>query len=416
MEPDQICPACGHAIPAGEPDCPRCRRNLFLRPDAILLLTLAGLLALFIVTGFAVRMYHAKYAALGLEWYNRGQADLGAGRVEQAVVDFRTALVYGRDQDLYDLRLAQALDAAGRTEEAKAYLTSLWERDPGNAQVNLELGRLAARAGNTEEALRYYHSAMYDDWGSRDPAEARRTVRLELYRFLMRQGDRAQAQSELVAMAALLPPDPALYTQVGRLFMEVDDYARAASEFEDALKLDRNAGEAAVAGAGEAEFHLGNYGLARYDLERALREKPDDARTKELRDLLDEASLVLGADPFDSRLSLVERNRRAIEAFDQAVRRLAACGVPIGKTAPSGGPAPGAPAPASPRLAELADRARALQPEVEAGTLRGNPDLVTKIMNVVFDVEQTPAESCGPPEPFDRALVLLAARRGSAEK
>jgi len=413
MEQDHICPLCGHAIPPGEPDCPRCRSNLFLQPDTILGLTLAGLLVLFVITGFAVQAYLGKYAALGQQWYRRGTSDLNAGHVDDAIVDFRTALIYARDDENYDLSLAQALIAAGRLDEAQAYLTSLWERDPGNAQVNLELGRLYAREGNTDETLRYYHSAMYDEWPGRDPAEARRAVRFELFRFLMQHGDQGEAKGELIGMAALLPPDPALYTQVGQLFMEVGDYTRAAYEFEAALKLDRNA-EAALVGGGEAEFHLGNYDAARRHLERALRQKPDEASTRQIRDMLDQADLVLATDPFNPGLKVAERNRRVIEAFKQAVSRLAACGAPVTTGAAKGGPAT-ASAPAS-GLAGLANRAGALQPQVREDVLTQNPDLATDVMNFVFDAEQSTTQGCSAPQPLDRALLLLASRRGSSEK
>lgn len=415
MENEPICPLCGHPVPPGESDCPRCRRNLFLKPDTILGLTLAGLLVLFVITELAAQAYRAKSAALGRQWYDQGTKDLNAGHVNAAIVDFRTALVYERDDENYDLSLAQALSAAGRTEEAKAYLTSLWERDPGNAQVNLELGRLAAHAGNTEDALRYYHSAMYEDWPGRDPAEARRAVRLELFQFLMQQGDRAQAEAELIAMAALLPPDPALYTQAGQLFMQVGDYQRAAFEFEAALKLDRNAGEATLVGAGEAEFYLGNYEAARRHLDRALREKPGASRRQEVRDMLEQATLVLSTDPFDPNLTLAERDQRAIEAFQQAIERLASCGVNTSVAPAKSGGAP-QPAPANNSLATLANQARTLQPQVRADSLRRNPDLVTQIMNLVFNVEQASTEGCSAPQPLDRALMLLASRRGNSEQ
>jgi len=416
MEHDQVCPLCGRPIPLGEPNCPRCRRNLFLKPDTIIGLTLAGLLVLFVITGLAVQAYEAKYAALGDQWYQRGTKDLASSHVNAAIVDFRTALVYARDDENYDLSLAQALSAAGRTEEAKAYLTSLWERDPANAQVNLELGRLAARAGNTEDALRYYHSAMYEDWPGRDPAEARRAVRLELFRFLMQQGDRAQAEAELIAMAALLPPEPALYTEVGQLFMEVGDYQRAAFEFEAALKLDRNAGEATLVGAGEAEFYLGNYEAARRHLDRALRERPGVTRRQEVKDMLEQATLALSANPFDPNLPPAERDQRVIEAFRQAMQRLASCFVNDITAAPATSSGTPQPAAATNSLAALANQARALQPQVRADSLRRNPDLATQIMNFVFSVEQASTGVCGAPQPFDRALMLLASRRGSSEQ
>jgi outer membrane protein assembly factor BamD (BamD/ComL family) len=71
------------------------------------------LILLFVITGFAVRVYHAVERGFAEEWYTRGEEDLHAGRVEAARADFRTALTYSHDNTQYQLRLAQALMAAG---------------------------------------------------------------------------------------------------------------------------------------------------------------------------------------------------------------------------------------------------------------------------------------------------------------
>jgi len=403
------CPQCGELIPDAASPCPRCARRAlsFHEAETVLGLSVVGLAVLFAITGFAVSLYHAKYESLGREWQARGEADLKAEKALKAVVDFRTALVYARDSDADQLSLARALRAANRTNEAKAYLTSLLERDPGNAEVNLELGRLAAREGNTEDALRYYHGAMYDDWGGRDPAEARRAVRLELYQYLIKRNERPLAEAELVAMAALLPPDPVLYTQVGQLFLKLDDYSRAAHEFEGAVRF--GGGQAALAASGEAEFLLGDYRQARSYLARALREKPEDTR---LSRMLDDADRVLNADPYEPGLGPEERNHRVVRAFQQAVTRLGECGV-LG----TGTVQPGtAAAPTASGSAALGEEARSLQPSVNRAALRRNPALMTTIMNFVFRVEQVPAGECGPPDPLDQALAAIAQEHGSADR
>ncbi len=403
------CPQCGELVPAGASQCPRCSRGpLHLHDtETVLGLSVAGLALLFTVTGFAVSLYHSKYELLAREWHDQGEADLNAGKALRAVVDFRTALVYARDSDADQLDLARALMAAKRTNEAEAYLTSLWDRNPGNAVVNLELGRLAASQRNTGEALRYYHYAMYGDWGSQDPAEARRAARLELYQYLIKENQRDLAEAELVAMAALLPPDPALYTQVGQLFLGLDDYPRAANEFEGAVRLGGR--EAALAGAGEAEYMLGDYQQARRYLTRALREKPNDAH---LSKMLDETERVLNADPYEPGLSLEERDRRVIRAFQQALDRLGECGVLVPETMQ---PNPAATRAAS-ALAPLVNEARALQPSVNAAKLRSDPKLMDQVMNFVFSVEQAPTSECGSPDPVDRALAAIAQEHGSSGK
>ncbi|MBI1984448.1 MAG: tetratricopeptide repeat protein, partial [Acidobacteria bacterium] len=234
-----------------------------------LLLSFPVLLVLFVVTGIAARSYHAKQRSLAVEWHGRGEVDLRAGRAERAIEDFRTALVYSRENALYRLRLAQALIAANRADEARAYLLTLWEREPGNGTVNLELARLAAGKGKIGEAARYYHNAIFGVW-EENPEERRRQVRLELCQFLVSRGARNEAQAALIELAGDLPKDAALYASVGALFLRTEDFARALELFKQALDINRRQ-KAALAGAGEAAFQMANYGEARRYLERAAR-------------------------------------------------------------------------------------------------------------------------------------------------
>jgi tetratricopeptide (TPR) repeat protein len=413
MELERTCPQCRRLIPMGSTECPHCAHHVLLESESILFLSLLALAVLFVLTGFVARSYHSGNTARGEEWYERGEADLKASHADAAIVDFRTALLYDRDNSLDQLSLAKALSAANRTEEARAYLTSLWERNPENAVVNLELGRLAVRADNTNDALRYYHNAMYANWGTENPGDERRNARLELFGYLLQHGEREQAQAELVDMAALLPPDASLHSKVGQLFMRVGDYARAVTEYDEALKLDPKADAATFAGAGEAEFRVGNYAEARRYLERALR---DGAANPGLKRMEDQAGMVLAADPFLQGLSQSERISRAVADFEQAVRRLAACGMLVGAPSATSGAGAGQQALSSsdPALDALADRARTLQPQVSIEALRKNPDLVDQIMSLVFHTEQAAApQECGAPEPMDHALSLLAARHKS---
>ena len=64
----------------------------------------------------ARRIYHAQQASLGNRWFTRGTADLKERHFERAVSDFRTALLYSRDNYDYQLNLAEALIGLKRTE------------------------------------------------------------------------------------------------------------------------------------------------------------------------------------------------------------------------------------------------------------------------------------------------------------
>jgi len=322
MEQARKCPQCGQVIPWGQVECPFCaERGTFLwsvRRETFLVFTFVVLIALFIATGFAAKLYHAKEDALAKEWYTRGEAELQAGRADVALEHFRNALAYSRDNALYRLRLAPALVAAGRLQEGRAYLLTLWESQPGSGTVNLELARLAMRQRSVSDALGLSHNAIYGEWDA-DPAKYRREARLELAEFLLGAGEKTQAQSELIALAADLPRDAELHTQVGTLLLRAGEYDQALKLFRQALSLRPNL-PTALGGAGEACFELASYREAQRYLERALRQDPHLSRASTL---LETTLRVLSINPFERRLT--ERGQRAVRAFEQARARLRDC-------------------------------------------------------------------------------------------
>ena len=370
--------------------------------NTFILLTVLAIIALFVVTGFVVKFYRANERVLAREWYRRGEAELNGGRPVAAIEDFRTALTYSRDNPRYRLRLAQALVAANHFEEARTYLLSLWESEPGNGTVNLELGRLAVRQRSVPDAQRYFHNAIYGEWDN-DALRRRREARLELTEFLLQVGQTAQAQAELIALAADLPPDPELQTQVGTLLLKVADYDGALTLFKKALALQPNL-EAARAGVGQAYFELNNFRQAQIYLSRALAENPHLTHTASM---LETTRMVLDIDPFRRRLSSRERARRAMKAFSQAMTRLQGCAERRGVVLD----APGA----DPELQNVYAQAVALKPKLREQTLARDSDLLMTTIDLVFDTEKVAERKCGPPQGLDLALILLARTQGGAQ-
>jgi tetratricopeptide (TPR) repeat protein len=375
---------------------------LVVSREHVLLLSFPALVVMFVVTAFAARSYHAKQTALAVEWHLRGEADLKKGRPARAIEDFRTALVYSRDNALYRLRLAQALIAASRADEARAYLLNLWELEPGNGTVNLELARLAAGQGDIGEAARYYHNAIFGVW-EENPEERRRQVRLELCQLLVNRGTRNEAQAALIELAGDLPKDPEIFSRVGGLFLRIEDYAHALEMFRQALGLDRRQ-ELALAGAGESAFQMGNYAEARRYLERAVRVDKKNTRASEL---LETANLVLGIDPFARGISASERARRVIRAFQQSVERLEECAQKRGEALEG--------TPPLTELQTLYAHAAQMRPRMRASVLRRDSDLMLSATQLVFEIEEFAVRTCGPASGLDLALLLIGRKREGAE-
>jgi tetratricopeptide (TPR) repeat protein len=373
------------------------QRNLrrYLRREAVILALLTTLAVVFFVAVTALsRIYEAQQESLGNRWFMRGSADLKQGHFESAVTEFRAALLYSRDSYTYQLNLAEALIGLKRTAEAYAYFINLWDRQPENGLVNLELARIAAQKGETEQALRYYYDAIYATWPG-DQQVQRRDTRLELIQYLLNINAKAQAQAELIALAANLEDDPVQQAHLGDLFLQAQDYEHALGEYRLSLKAQPH-DAAALAGAGSAAFRLGRYSLAETYLEAAVSANPNDAQSATR---LRTATLVMQMDPFQRQISVAQRDRIVLEAFAAAGQRLESCS-----------PAGAAKGPATIPIAQpgLSAEWAKMKPRITELGLRRDPDLVNTAMELVFSIERQTSNACGAASETDEALLLIA--------
>jgi predicted Zn-dependent protease len=406
MQGDRPCPRCGQLIPIGQSDCPHCAKPRgwwTVERETLLLASIVALVVLFGITGVAANLYHSERRELAQEWFAKGEINLKSGHADLALQDFRTALAYSPDTTLYRLRLAQSLMAANRPDEARSHLLTLWRDEPGNSTVNLELARLAAGRGDTADAIRYFHGAIYGVWQS-NPAQRRLQARLELSEYLLQKNEKAQAQSELIALADSLPEDAKLYTKVAGMFRKAGDRSRALSTYKQALEIDRHE-EAALVGAGETAFEMADYRTAVVYLERAVR---IGAASQADKEQLATARLTLDLDPMAPRLSRAEADRRTLKAFQFATGRLSDCLKMRGLN----------PQPDQPQneLQQLSLQAQKLNPQAKPSALRKNPDLRVTLTDFVSFVEGTTAKECGTPSGANLALLLIAEKHGASEQ
>ena len=367
------------------------RRYLRQQPVRFALLAVLAVIFFLAVTGLS-RVYHAQRDFLGDRWFTRGVAELSARHYDNAVMEFRSALLYSRDNYLYQLNLAQALIGLNRTGEASTYLVNLWDRQPENGLVNLELARIAVQKGQMEPALRYYHNAIYATWPE-DQEGKRRDARLELIEFLLASNARAQAESELIALAENVDNDAPEQVRLGDLFVRTLDYERALAAYRLGLRNDRH-NRAALAGAGRAAFELSRYPEARKYLQMAVAADAGDAESAAR---LKTTDLVLEMDPFQRQISMEQRNKMVVEAFATAGERIKACGS-----------APGSEPSATSDQMTLAEIWTKMKPRVSQRGLQRDPDLVESAMDLVFKIERRTSIACGAPAGRDLALLLIA--------
>ena len=370
------------------------------RPAVVIAsLTVLAVLGFAGVTRLSNR-FEEQQKALARHLYDQGLAEQRAGKPEKAVEHFRAALNYSHDNFQYQLSLARALRDTGLTDEAEAYLISLWERAPQDGAVNLALGRLAAREKLLDNTIQYYHDAIYGVWPA-DPDENRLNAWFELIQFLVREKARPQAQAELITLSAELPHRPELELRVADLFARAQDYPHALLEYQKVLALD-SGNVQALAGAGEAAFNLARYRTAVHYLEAAGAGNAQDTSSAQMLEI---SRLILEYDPFNHAISTSERIRRIRSIFEQAGKRLDACqNPPPAAASPTTAPA------VSPLKASWLEMKKKLAREGQ----RGESGLADEVMDQVLQIEQqTP--NCGMTLP-DQAILLLAQNRAGVEQ
>jgi tetratricopeptide (TPR) repeat protein len=341
----------------------------------------------FTVTGAIARGFKARKQVLAERWFARGQRDLAHGDPARAVDEIQTALAFAPDDDAYRLKLALALTKAGKLDEARAHLTNLWEQRPGDATVNLQLARVVARLGDTQEAIRHYHGAIYGVW-ERDPLQNRETARFELANYLLTMRQIPAAQSELIALAAELPPDSNEQARLGDLMLDAGEPDRALTAYNNASRDDRNNARAEL-GAARASFALGRYAEALDYVRLAQKINPE---LKEASLLEQQAQLVLAADPDARGINMKAKAARAQAAYKTASDRLEEC---LSSRTDSA-------------LEALAAQEKANFKRSRPAMLERDPALLDSIVHWVYQVETATEGVCGTPTGVDAALLVLA--------
>jgi tetratricopeptide (TPR) repeat protein len=370
-------------------------------PVVIAFLVVLALLGLFCV-GRLVHHFQQEEKALARQLYWRSLREQVAGKKDLAIQHFRAALGYDHDNFEYQLALARALVDSGRTQEAESYLIGLWERFPQNGEVNLALGRLAAEEKSLDRAMQYYHNAIYGLWVS-NAEQNRVQAWFELIRVLIGLDARRQAEAEVVSLSANLPPNPGMELLTANLFAELEDYEHALTEYRRVLGSDPT-NPAALAGAGEAAYKLSRYRTAAGYLEAATKARPQDAQ---LTQLLQTSQLILENDPFNRRISRLERDRRLRMIFQDAGQRLDAC-IQAGEPQPSSSQSSTDP------ISPLKVRWTTMKSKLgQLGTGRES-EVPDEIMDLVLQIEQQTA-ACGMTVK-DQALLLLAENRAGVEQ
>jgi tetratricopeptide (TPR) repeat protein len=372
------------------------RQKLILRDSLALLSLFAIVIVLFFVTLALFHSFSVHRQELAQRWLKRGENALHAGQPLAAIDALRSALAYAPDDENLEIDLAEALAAAGRTDEAVAYFNTLLDTRPGNGKINLQLARLATKKGDEAEALDHYQAALDGTWEG-DGYIRRREVRLELAQYLIDRKHYDRARNQLLIAAGNAPDDVSVETQVAALLESAQDPANALRLYKKALQH-RPVRLTALLGASRTAYALNRFLQAKEYLERALNHADFEKEPAEVqalfRNMLSDADHILLLYP-GPELNVRARAERILGNKKIAQERLAAC-----LTTKSAVP---------PALQTVADRWQQLPMRLRVLQLEQDPELEQTIMQLVYQTEQVTSQQCGPPA-GDNALLFKIAQ------
>lgn len=373
------------------------RRRLILRDAlAILSLTLVTV-ALFAVTLLLFRSFTKHRADLAQRWSARGREALQTGKPAAAIVAMRTALSYAPGTRAYELLLAEALGQAGHTDESYQYFMGLWEAEPGNGLINLELARLAAKRNEHQAAINFYRASIYGTWEG-DGVARRAGIRLELARYLIAEHDLASARMELLIAGGNAPEAYERDIALGSLLQQAEDPADAWTYYQRAIKV-RPDDPAALEAAGRLAYQTGDYESAHRLLERAQSEMAKHGKVALSADdvaLMKQSGRILELIPMQT-LPARTRVARVLAARTIARKRLDTCATQFtaGTQVPS-------------ELLTLQSRWASQDGTASAATLLRTPEREDAALQLVYDTEIQTEKLCGPATGDDALLLRLA--------
>ena len=390
------------------------KRHLVFKDTLALLGVFAVTCVLAVLTWLIFRSYSQHQSDAAARWKRRGDQALQDHNATAAVYDLRTALGYGPDDPAAEVELAGALAQAGRLQEATSYFNTLWEKEPGNGNINLQLARLAARQGQRSAALERYQAAIYGVWEG-DGAVRRRQVRLELVRYLIQQNRFGDARDELLIAAGNDTSTPTLL-EVAGLLAEAHAPSDALRFYHEVAER-RPADVQALEGTGQMAFLLAKYQMARIYLDRALKASSaahplaDRAQAEKNLQIANAVMAIYPSEELPQR----ERLLRVVRAFEVARRRYGACA--NGNAGQSDTPLNGnAQIQNSDQMTALGNRWESAGPRLTVAALVNSAQLEKATMQLVYDTEQVTERVCGEPTGEDAALLRIAASPDSVDQ
>ncbi|MGH8722525.1 MAG: tetratricopeptide repeat protein, partial [Burkholderiales bacterium] len=169
-------------------------------------------------------------------YLQRGYASLGENRAVEAIDAFQQAVDVAPNDVSARVSLAQALGAAGRTQEAMLHVNAALELDADYAPAHYRKGALLDITGDADAAVAQYRTAVELDPGYTN-------ARLMLGYALMRRHDFSAAAEQFAELSERQPGGVIVRYRLGLARLGAGDCEQAQPPLEEARQLDPRAGE-----------------------------------------------------------------------------------------------------------------------------------------------------------------------------
>jgi len=346
------------------------------------------------------RSFERHRERLAIYWSDRGKDEMQRGQSNQGADSLRKALSYSPENRAYELLLAQALSDSGQTDQATNYFLNLWESQPGDGFINLELARLARLKGDKQRAVDYYRASIFGDWRGDGPTR-RRSVRLELADYLASLHQLAAVRTELLIASGNASTAIDINMTIGDKFAAIGDVPDALNSYKKAV-VDNPHDQVALEKAGRLSFQVGNFDDAFSFLDDALKEGISDVNNREQLTLMSGQAQQLMKLSLSSELPPGDRIEHLLLAKGIAEKRFNSC------LKQSGG-APGR----SADMQNLKVRWNTATAFTRAA-LEDTNTMQDTLSDLVMDTELATAKECGRPTGNDALLMTLATSRNSS--
>jgi tetratricopeptide (TPR) repeat protein len=276
-------------------------------------------------------------------------------------------------------------------DEAENYFLNLWQAQPGDGNINLELARLKRQQNRPLDAIQYYRAAVFGTWAGDAPAR-RRDIRLELSTYLIERGQSKAALAELL-IAAGNNPDARSQLRIGDALAAAGDPKDAATAYRNAVD-DKGLGATAQAKLGELCYSVGDYACAADGLGHALRKTNWTDEQKQRMESMQQNAERLQALAMSHDLPSQLRSDHLIQGARIATARITSC---MAKSDT-----------ANATLNSLQQQWEALNTAKNRASLRHDDDLQDQYRALVFASEKAAVIACGAATGDDALLLYLA--------